>query len=84
MKKITVYTKMLCPYCTGAKNLLEEKGQIYEEIDVGQMPEQRAVMITRASGNTTVPQVFIEDYHVGGCDDLYALERAGKLDALLI
>ncbi len=83
MKKITIYTKMLCPYCAGAKSLLTEKGQQYEEIDIGKMPDQRAVMISRAAGRQTVPQIFIGDHHVGGCDDLYALERAGRLDSLL-
>jgi len=83
MKKITIYTKMLCPYCADAKVLLAEKGRKYDEIDIGRNPDQRAVMIDRAAGGYTVPQIFIDDYHVGGCDDLYALERAGKLDALL-
>jgi len=84
MQKITIYTTMLCPYCSGAKNLLKDKGRQYEEIDIGRMPDQRAVMIKRASGAKTVPQIFIGDHHVGGCDDFYALERAGKLDALLV
>ncbi len=84
MKKITLYTKMLCPYCSGAKSLLKDKGQKYEEIDIGKNPDQRALMIKRASGASTVPQIFIGDDHVGGCDDLYALERSGKLDALLV
>ncbi len=83
MKKITIYTKMMCPFCWGAKSLLKDKGQTFEEIDIGRHPEQRAVMIDRASGGHTVPQIFIGDEYVGGCDDLYALERAGKLDALL-
>ncbi|MBL4801545.1 MAG: glutaredoxin 3 [Emcibacter sp.] len=83
MKKITIYTKMLCPYCTGAKSLLAEKGQKFDEIDIGKKPEERAVMIDRASGGYTVPQIFIGDHHVGGCDDLFALEKSGKLDALL-
>ena len=83
MKKITIYTKMLCPYCSGAKSLLKEKDQVFEEIDIGKNPDQRPVMIDRAHGAQTVPQIFIGDEHVGGCDDLYALDRAGKLDALL-
>ncbi len=83
MKKITIYSKMLCPYCAGAKDLLVEKGQQFEEIDIGKTPDQRAIMISRASGRQTVPQIFIGDHHVGGCDDLYALERTGRLDSLL-
>ncbi len=83
MKKITIYSTMTCPYCANAKMLLTDKGQSYEEIDVGRNPDQRAVMIKRASGGYTVPQIFIGDKHVGGFDDLYALENAGKLDALL-
>lgn len=83
MKKITIYTKMLCPFCIGAKSLLKEKGQKFDEIDIGRIPDQRPIMIDRAGGGHTVPQIFIDDQHVGGCDDLYDLERAGKLDALL-
>ena len=83
MKKITIYTKMLCPYCIGAKSLLTDKGQKFDEIDIGRHPGERATMIDRASGGSTVPQIFIGDQHVGGCDELYALERSGKLDALL-
>lgn len=83
MKKITIYTKMLCPYCHGAKSLLKDKGQNFDEIDIGKNPDQRSVMIDRAEGGYTVPQIFIGDKHVGGCDDLYALERSGALDALL-
>lgn len=83
MKKITIYTKMMCPFCWGAKSLLKNKGKSFEEIDIGRNPHQRSVMIDRSSGGHTVPQIFIDDQHVGGCDDLYALDRAGKLDALL-
>ncbi|PCI52034.1 MAG: glutaredoxin 3 [Alphaproteobacteria bacterium] len=83
MKKITIYTKMLCPYCIGAKLLLKKKGQNFDEIDIGRKPDQRPIMITRAGGGSTVPQIFIGDKHVGGCDELYALERSGALDALL-
>jgi len=83
MKKITIYTKMMCPYCWGAKSLLQNKGKNFEEIDIGRHPEQRSIMIDRASGSYTVPQIFIGDQHLGGCDDLYALERTGELDALL-
>lgn len=74
---------MLCPYCVAAKSLLTEKGQEYEEIDIGKNPNQRPTMIDRAYGSSTVPQIFIGDQHVGGCDDLYALDRAGKLDQML-
>ncbi|PHZ84305.1 glutaredoxin 3 [Paremcibacter congregatus] len=83
MSKVTIYTKMMCPYCVDAKLLLTEKGQAFDEIDIGRNPDQRPVMIDRASGGHTVPQIFIGDTHVGGCDELYALERAGKLDAML-
>ncbi len=83
MKKVTLYTKMHCPYCVGAKSLLEEKGQEYEEIDIGKNPSERSNMMERAHGGHTVPQIFIEDKHVGGYDDLYALDQAGKLDAML-
>ncbi len=83
MKKITIYTKLLCPFCIGAKSLLKKKGQKFDEIDIGKKPDQRSVMIDRARGGHTVPQIFIEDQHVGGCDDLFDLERTGKLDALL-
>ncbi|MCK5424532.1 MAG: glutaredoxin 3 [Emcibacter sp.] len=83
MKKITIYTTMLCPYCIGAKHLLKKKGQKFDEIDVGRQPDQRSVMEDRANGVRTVPQIFIGDQHVGGCDDLYALDRSGALDALL-
>ena len=62
--------------------LLSEKGQSFDEIDIGSNPDLRAVMIDRASGGSTVPQIFIGERHIGGCDDLYALERAGQLDAL--
>tara|TARA_B100001939_G_scaffold348216_2_gene374229 strand:+ start:4373 stop:4627 length:255 start_codon:yes stop_codon:yes gene_type:complete len=83
MSKITIYTKLLCPYCMRAKNLLKNKGQDFEEIDIGDRPDQRPIMIEKAGGRTTVPQIFIGETHVGGCDDLFALERAGKLDVLL-
>ncbi len=83
MTKITIYTKLLCPYCVGAKSLLKKKGQKYDEIDIGRHPDQRPIMLGRANGSHTVPQIFIGDTHVGGCDELYALERAGKLDSLL-
>lgn len=81
-KHVEIYTTPICPYCFRAKRLLEAKGVSYEEIDVMTDPEKRGEMIHR-SGRRTVPQIFIGDVHVGGSDDLYALEQAGKLDALL-
>jgi glutaredoxin 3 len=83
MPKIEIYTKMLCPYCTRAKRLLGEKGVDYQEFDITMGGPKRAEMIQRANGRTTVPQIFIDDTHVGGSDDLVALERAGKLDPML-
>ncbi len=82
MKPIRIYTTAWCPYCSRAKSLLERKGAAYDEIDVGMVPGARAEMEAR-SGRHTVPQIWIGDAHVGGCDDLHALERAGRLDALL-
>jgi glutaredoxin 3 len=82
MTKITVYTTKHCPYCHMAKELLRSKGAIYDEIDVGCRQELRAEMSQKA-GRNTVPQIWIGETHVGGCDDLYALEREGKLDPLL-
>jgi len=79
---VTIYTTGWCPYCSRAKSLLSRKGVSFEEIDVESAPEKRAEMQTR-SGRRSVPQIFIGDQHVGGCDDLHALEDAGKLDALL-
>jgi glutaredoxin 3 len=79
---VVMYTTGWCPYCARARALLQSKGVIYEEFDVESQPEKRAEMQTR-SGRRTVPQIFIGDQHVGGCDDLYALEEAGKLDGLL-
>ena len=79
---VTIYTTGWCPYCSRAKSLLTRKGVQFEEIDVESAPEKRAEMQTR-SGRRSVPQIFIGDQHVGGCDDLHALEDAGKLDALL-
>lgn len=80
---ITIYTTSTCPFCHRAKQLLTRKGAAFTEIDVGRQPELRAAMTQRAGGRRTVPQIFIGDAHVGGCDDLHALEDAGKLDALL-
>lgn len=83
MPKIEIYTTLMCPYCYRAKRLLDAKGVAYEEIDVGMDPDRRAEMRQRAGGRGTVPQIFIDGQHIGGSDELYALERAGKLDSLL-
>ena len=83
MLKIEVYSKEVCPYCVRAKKLLTKKGVTFTEIDIAQDPALRDAMIKRANGKQTVPQIFINDHHIGGCDDLYALEATGKLDHLL-
>jgi len=83
MPNVTIYTRLGCGYCTRAKRLLDEKGVEYTEYDASFSPELRAEMIQRANGRSTFPQIFIGDYHVGGCDDLHALEREGRLDELL-
>lgn len=83
MTTVEIYTKTFCPYCWRAKALLESKGVTYMEIAVDFGGEQKQAMIQRANGRTTVPQIFIGDLHIGGCDDLLALERDGKLDELI-
>ena len=83
MQPVTIYTTAWCPYCSAAKSLLREKGVSFNEIDVEKTAGSRATMVQRAGGRTSVPQIFVGDKHVGGCDDLYALERAGGLDPLL-
>ena len=83
MSRIVMYSSRFCPYCHAAKRLLAARGVAFEEIDVDFHPERRAEMIARAGGRRTVPQIFVGDHHVGGCDELYALERGGGLDALL-
>lgn len=83
MQPVTIYTTAWCPYCSAAKSLLREKGAAFNEIDVEKTAGARAAMVQRAGGRTSVPQIFVGDRHVGGCDDLYALERAGGLDPLL-
>ncbi len=80
--KVVMYLTGWCPYCTRARQLLKNKGVDFEEIDVDARPEARAQMTAR-SGRQTVPQIFIGATHVGGCDDLYALEAGGRLDSLL-
>jgi len=81
--KIEIYTKFACPYCVRAKMLLKHKGVDFEEFDITLGGEKRDEMLRRAPDARTVPQIFVGDYHVGGSDDLAALDRAGKLDALL-
>ncbi len=83
MKFVEIYTSPLCGFCHAAKRLLKQKGVEFREIDVLMEPKQKSEMIQRAGGRRSVPQIFIGDTHVGGCDDLYDLERAGKLDLLL-
>lgn len=83
MKRVEIYTTPICGYCTAAKRLLSQKGVSFTEIDVMRDPSRRAEMTKRSQGGRTVPQIFIDGASVGGCDDLYALERAGRLDALL-
>lgn len=82
MQKVTIYSTKVCPYCVKAKLLLDKKGASYTEIDVSN-PTDREAMIAKTGGSRTVPQIYIGDTHVGGCDDLYALDKAGKLDSLL-
>lgn len=83
MASVTIYTRQFCGYCTRAKSLLESKGVAYLEHDATDKPELRQEMISRSNGRMTFPQIFVGDVHVGGCDDLYALDRDGKLDPLL-
>lgn len=83
MSKVEIYTKGYCPYCHRAKALLAQKGVAFDEIPIDGDSKLRQVMIERANGGYTVPQIFINDTHVGGCDDLFALESQQKLDALL-
>ena len=83
MQPVEIDTSPLCGYCHMAKRLLNSKGVSFVEVDVLANPEKKAEMVQRANGGRTVPQIFIGETHVGGSDDLHALERAGKLDALL-
>ncbi len=83
MAAITIYTRSWCPYCVAAKDLLRQKGAAFDEIDIERKAGARAEMIQKANGRSTVPQIFIGDRHVGGCDDLYALDSRGELDRLL-
>jgi glutaredoxin 3 len=83
MQRVEIYTTPTCPYCVAAKRLLARKGATYQETDVSREPALRQAMTERARGRRTVPQIFIGGQHVGGSDDLHALDHAGKLDALL-
>jgi glutaredoxin 3 len=80
---IDIYTSAFCPYCQRAKRLLSDKGVAFTEIDLLEQPGRRPEMLARSGGRTTVPQIFVGNRHVGGCDDLYALDRAGGLEPLL-
>ena len=80
---IEIYTRPGCGYCSAAKALLARKNAAFTEFDVAVAPERRAEMLARANGGTTFPQIFIDNIHVGGCDELYALDSAGRLDSLL-
>lgn len=84
MKTVEVYTSPLCGFCFSAKRLLSQKGVSFVEIDVSRDPDRRREMMQRANGRHTVPQIFVDDYHVGGCNELYSLERSGKLDPMLV
>ena len=82
MKPVEIYTTPICGFCRMAKSLLDKKGVSYTEIDVMMNPSKKSEMVSRANGGRSVPQIFIDDAHVGGCDDLYDLERAGRLDGM--
>ena len=83
MAKIEIYSTQFCPYCVRAKDLFTRKGVAFIELHIDTDENLKQQMLTRAPGQRTVPQIFINDTHIGGCDDLYALDRAGKLDPLL-
>ena len=83
MPSVLIYTKSYCSYCHAAKELLRRKGIVFTEIDISHDAKARAEMLAQSNGASTVPQIFIGSTHVGGCDDLYALDRAGRLDPLL-
>ncbi|MFW2545454.1 glutaredoxin 3 [Primorskyibacter sp. 2E107] len=83
MQDVEIYSSPLCGFCHAAKRLLQQKGAEFSEVDVLKEPGRKSEMMDRAGGRHTVPQIFIGGTHVGGCDELYALERAGKLDAML-
>ena len=83
MKKVIIYSTSTCPYCIKAKHLLESKGIDYQEVRIDKHPELIAEVVKKSGGQKTVPQIFIDDYHVGGCDDLYAFDKKEQLDSLL-
>ena len=83
MKTVELYTSSFCGFCVAAKRLLKQKGIVYTEINIDLNPDKRQEMMARSNGGHTVPQIFIGETHVGGCDDLFALEGANKLDAAL-
>ncbi len=83
MTKVTIYTTKMCPYCYAAKRLLTQKGATYDEVDVTFDPATRRTMTEKAGGMHTVPQIFIDETHVGGCDELYGLDKNGELDSML-
>jgi glutaredoxin 3 len=83
MAKVEIYTSIMCPYCSRALALLQAKNIVFEQIDVSMSTDLRQAMQRRAGGRTSVPQIFIDDAHIGGCDELMALESAGHLDAFL-
>lgn len=83
MQHAVIYTKGWCPYCSAAKSLLKQKGVAFDEIEIDRIPAARSEMTARSGGHSTVPQIFIGERHVGGCDDLYALDGRGELDRLI-
>ena len=83
MKRVVIYTTKVCPYCLKAKSLLDSKGVSYEELRVDDNPELVSETVEKSGGRKTVPQIFIDGLHVGGCDELYGLEKKGKLDSIL-
>ena len=83
MVDVTIYTRMMCGFCSAAKRLIDSKGVAYVEHDASYSPKLRREMIARANGGGTFPQIFVGDAHVGGCEELFALDRQGKLDGLL-
>ncbi len=83
MADVTIYTRQFCPYCTRAVSLLKSKNVSFNEIDAGMDVQKKAEMVERSGGGRTFPQIFIGDKHIGGCDDMMALEQSGELDSLL-
>ncbi len=83
MTKVTIYTRQFCPYCARAVKLLKQKNVQFTEIDAGMNAQKKQEMIKRSNGGRTFPQIFIDDTHIGGCDDMMALERRGALDTML-